>query len=110
MRLESVTSLFVDLDGVELRRWISESWVRPDPADGGNWTFHEVDIARVRLIYDLRREFDTPEETVPMILSLVDQIYELRAQLKSTMEIIYRQPEDIRQTLLTALTSGRRAG
>ena len=82
LQLTAVTALFVDLPAQELTGWIERGWVRPDSADSG-WVFQEIDVARVRLIHDLRRGMDVGEDTIPLVLSLLDQVYELRAQLKA---------------------------
>lgn len=80
MRLDAVVLLFRDLDRAELAGWVARRWVRPEPA-GDDWLFAAVDVARVRLIHDLRRAMEVPEETMPLVLSLLDQVYELRAAL-----------------------------
>jgi chaperone modulatory protein CbpM len=103
MRLEAVTQLFADLDVTELRGWIAQRWVQPDPGGEDIWVFQEIDIARVRLIYDLRRSFDTSEEAVPMVLSLVDQLYELRCRLRAVMQAVDRQPAEVREAVASAL-------
>ena len=81
MRLDAVVLLFTDLDRDELSGWIARRWVRPEPA-GDDFAFEEIDIARVRLIHDLHRAMAIAEDTIPLVLSLLDQIYELRAALK----------------------------
>jgi chaperone modulatory protein CbpM len=101
MRLEAVAALFGDLDTIELTSWVEARWVRPEGTEGG-WEFREVDVARVRLIHDLRHEYATPPETVPMVLGLLDQLYALRAEMRAIERAIDSQPEDVRQRLLAA--------
>jgi chaperone modulatory protein CbpM len=84
MNITEVTALFSDLSQVELVHWVEQGWVIPD-ADGTAYMFHEIDVARVRLIHDLRRDMDVGEDAVPLVLSLLDQIYELRSQLKAAL-------------------------
>jgi chaperone modulatory protein CbpM len=103
MQLESVIALFPDLDAVELTAWIEHRWVLPQPGEGGVWIFHDIDIARVRLIYDLRRHLDTPEETLPVVLSLLDQVYDMRRKLNAVSRALENQPADVRATLLAIL-------
>jgi len=105
--LDAVMTLFPDLDPPELVGWIEQSWVRPEPADGGRWVFDEVDLARVRLIYDLRRGLDTPPETIPLVLSLLDQIYELRCALNTVTHALSTQPREVRTAVLAALRARR---
>ena len=84
MNITEVTALFSDLSQVELVHWVEQGWVMPD-AEGTVYVFREIDVARVRLIHDLRRDMDLGEDAVPMVLSLLDQIYELRSQLKAVV-------------------------
>ena len=101
--VEAVAALFPDLETVELTTWIERSWVEPEPGGDGGWIFQEIDVARVRLIYDLRRDMAVAEDTVPLVLSLLDQVYELRAQLKSVTRAIEHLPEPVRAQILAAL-------
>ena len=84
MDITEVTALFSDLTQVELVRWVEQGWVVPD-AEGTAFVFREIDVARVRLIHDLRRDMDVGEDAIPLVLSLLDQIYELRSQLKEAL-------------------------
>jgi len=107
MRIDTVVTLFPDLEIIELRHWIDQRWVQPEPADGETWIFHAVDLARVHLIYDLRREFDTPEETVPMLLSLLDQVYDLRRTMKTLVNAVRTQPPEVQTAILAAFETAR---
>ena len=103
MRLDAIVALFPDLEKVELTTWVERRWVEPEPAGDGGWVFHEIDVARVRLIYDLRRELEVAEETVPLVLSLLDQLYDMRATLKGVMRALERQPPAVKAAVIAAL-------
>ena len=98
MRSEAVLALLGDLDAGELTAWIERGWVRPETGEAG-WELLEIDVARVRLIHDLRRRMDIAEDTVPLVLSLLDQVYALRAQLRDVLATVERQPPEIRAVL-----------
>ena len=53
---DAVIRLIGDLQAEELRRWIDERWVRPE-GDGPTYVFLEVDVARVRLIRELKERY-----------------------------------------------------
>src|ERR1700722_4179527 len=73
----------------DLERWIANEWVRPDPqADG--YAFREIDVARVRLILEMRDDMDVDEAALPVVLSLLDQIYDLRRQLREVGDALAR--------------------
>jgi chaperone modulatory protein CbpM len=107
-RLDTVIALYPTLERAELVSWIERHWVVPDGDEIAGWEFHEIDVARVRLIYDLRRDLDVPEENIPLVLSLLDQIYELRTRLKLVSGAIQRQPASVQEAIRALLsdTSG----
>ncbi len=102
MRLEDLLPLFPDLEAVEITTWVERGWVCP-AGGGGRWEFREIDVARVRLVRDLRREMDVEEETVPLVLSLLDQLYDVRRTLRGVATALEGQPEDVRAAVLEAL-------
>lgn len=98
MSFDAVIRLVGDLQAEELRRWIAERWVRPESGVEG-YVFHEVDIARVRLIRELRYELAIDEEAMPVVLQLLDQVYALRRRLRAVAAAIEEQPEAVRAAL-----------
>ena len=114
MRIASVVALFADLPEAELTSWVVRGWVQPDESDPGageggveaGWEFHEIDVARVRLIHDLRRAMAIDEATMPLVLSLLDQVYALRGTLRDLLRALEAQPEEVRTTVLAALRRG----
>lgn len=108
MDIYAVTALFADLPDVELVSWVERGWVVPETADTG-LIFHEIDVARVRLIHDLRRDLDIGEDAMPVVLSLLDQVYELRGTLKSLLRALQSQPPDVQAQLLSVLGPSRRS-
>ena len=102
MDITAVIALFSGLSEVELVTWVERGWVIPDDA-GSGLEFHEIDVARVRLIHDLRHGMDVGEDAVPLVLSLLDQVYELRSRLKSVLHAVEAQPGDVKVAILAAL-------
>ena len=113
---------FAELDRAELARWIERRWIVPEPrpvadsvedsAESGaeTWLFHEVDIARVELILDIRREFTVDEETLSLVLGMLDQIYSLRRQIRRLCGAIESQPSEIREAIRRALSQAGPGG
>ena len=91
------------LDRHDLERWISNDWVRADPKDG-TLIFGEIDVFRVRLIRELRDDMDINEAALPIVLSLLDQVYDLRRRMRELSGAIGETvPEDVQRTLLKRL-------
>ena len=67
----------------ELERWVEDRLLLPE--DEG---FEEVDIARARLIVELRRDFALDEEALSLVLSLLDQVYALRRQVRALCDAL----------------------
>lgn len=65
----------------DLERWIANAWVKPD-GPSGNYQFRDIDVARVRLILELRDELEVNEAALPVVLLLLDQLYDLRRRLR----------------------------
>lgn len=96
------------LDRAELVRWVENRWVVPEqPGERGGWVFHEVDVARVELILDIRREFAIDDEALSLVLGLLDQVYSLRRQMRRLSAALEAQPPDIRDAIRKALPPGR---
>jgi chaperone modulatory protein CbpM len=90
------------LDAAELTLWIDSGWVRPE-GEAGAWLFREVDVARVRLIVEMRRDLAIDADAVPVVLSLLDQLYGLRRELGALCGAIAVQPEPTRLAIAAAL-------
>ena len=93
MTLGDILDTF-DLESGELDVWISAQWVRPERRDG-DYVFTEVDVARVRLISEIRYDMGVDADAMPVVLSLLDQVYDLRRQLKCLGQAVAAQPEDV---------------
>ena len=85
----------------ELRLWVNEGWIRPATGDAGP-VFDDLDVARIRLICDLRTDMSLPDDAVPVVLSLLDQVHGLRRELRRLAEAVEAQPDEIRQAIVTA--------
>ena len=89
----------------ELRLWVEMGWVRPANSDGGP-VFDDLDVARIRLVCDLREDMSLPDDAVPVVLSLLDQIHGLRRELRGLAGAVDTQPDEIRQAIVAAYRTG----
>lgn len=107
MRLTAVVAQFTGqgisgLNEPELVAWIERGWIRPDTT-GADPELHDIDIARIRLIHDLRTLMQIEDETIPLVLSLLDQVYELRAGLRAVLRAVEAQPAAVREAILAGI-------
>jgi len=100
--MTTIDILVTQLSGLQrqdLERWIANQWVRPDRA-ADDYVFGEIDVARVRLILELRDDLQVNEEALPVVLSLLDQLYEQRRRMRELCEALRRTaPDEVRRTL-----------
>lgn len=82
----------------DLQAWVRAGWVRPARAEDGG-VFDETDIARLRLICDLRSEMAVPQDVVPLVLSLLDQVHGLRRELRQVIDAIEGEPQETRSSI-----------
>ena len=78
---------YSDLQMQTLDFWLEQRWLLPEETPSGV-SFSDVDVARARLIQDLKTIFGVNDESVDVILHLVDQLHGLRgafAQLQKEM-------------------------
>ncbi|MBC7638017.1 MAG: hypothetical protein H7251_20720 [Acetobacteraceae bacterium] len=98
--IEMLMTAVASLQRDDLERWIANQWVRPD-GQPGEYVFREIDVARVTLILELRDELHIDEEMLPVVLSLMDQVYDLRRRLRRLDDAIATiAPENVRRELV----------
>ncbi len=83
----------------ELDLFLAQGWVRAEM--GVTPGFNPVDVARIRLIVELRGALAIDDTTLPVILSLLDQLYTTRRQLR---RVLTEAEPALRDRLLQVLT------
>jgi chaperone modulatory protein CbpM len=107
IRFAAVVAQFPELAAPDLTDWIARGWVQPEGASDAEWVFSDIDVARVRLIFELRIRMAVDEDALPLVLSLLDQIYGLRGTVQAMLRALDSQPPTVRAAVLGAVTSGR---
>jgi chaperone modulatory protein CbpM len=100
--MRTMSELLVEIGTVEereVRHWIAESWIHPE-GGGAELRFTRTDVARVRLIRELRHDLAIEEESLPVVLSLLDQLYATRRRLRALSEAVAGEPAETRTRLL----------
>jgi chaperone modulatory protein CbpM len=77
------------LDTEVLDTWIEAGWLQPGGSQSSR-EFSDIDLARARLIGDLRRDLGVNDEAIPVVLDLIDQIHGLRRLVR---ELVARRPQ-----------------
>lgn len=69
-----------ELSSDTIEFFISEEWIIPADRDSG--LFDEEDLARIRFIRELREDLGVNDDSISIILNLVDQLYYVRSQIE----------------------------
>ena len=102
MRLAGVIALVPTVTAPELEDWIGRGWVLP-AGEAPDWAFAEIDVARVRLLRELRHDLGVEADTLPLVLSLLDRLHGLRCALDALLDAAAALPPAQRAALLEAL-------
>ena len=86
----------------DLEAWIREELVVPRQ-EAGTLFFTDKECARVRLICTLRYELEIDTDTLPVVLSLVDQLYDTRQRLLSLTAAVAAQDKAVQAAIIAAL-------
>jgi len=73
------------LDAQAVDAWIEAGWLRPHGSRSSH-EFSDIDLARARLIADLRGGLGVNDEAIPVVLDLIDQIHGLRRLVRELVE------------------------
>ncbi len=95
------------LDAVALQRWIEQGWVLPHRDHQGSVLFDPSDVVRVQLICDLHYDLSIEEDSMPVVLSLLDQLYATRRALGALMSAVQTLPDTIQAEIAQAVASKR---
>lgn len=85
-----------------LRLWVRNGWIAPAAGSDGP-VFDDIDLARMRLVCQLMDELNLNEDAVATVLSLMDQVYGLRCELRRLGEAVERQPKSVRRDIVRAV-------
>ena len=81
-----------------LLTWIEEGVIAPHRDDQG-YLFDRIDESRVALCCDLHYRMGLEHASLPVILSLIDQLHDARHYLRKLTRAVTEQPEAIRQEI-----------
>lgn len=72
------------LDEIFIYECIQREWIIPSNME--ETLLDQEDVARILLIKDLKEEFGVNDESIPIILHLIDQIHWLKSRLSQYMK------------------------
>jgi chaperone modulatory protein CbpM len=98
IRESELITHFTYLERQVLLTWIEDGVVAPQRDDEG-YLFDAIDEARVALACDLHYRMGLEHASLPVILSLIDQLHDARHHLRALTQAVAEQPEGVRQQI-----------
>jgi chaperone modulatory protein CbpM len=108
MRVDDLVAEINALQRSDLEAWIREELVVPRQ-NAGTLLFSEMECARIRLICTLHYELEIDAGTLPVVLSLIDQLYDTRQRLLSLTAAVAAQDKSVQAAIISAMKSDGRA-
>ncbi|MFO1106683.1 MAG: hypothetical protein U1E34_11325 [Amaricoccus sp.] len=102
MLIEELTATITRLRRGDLEAWIRDELVAPTPGSEPP-AFSEMECARVRLLCTLTYELEVEGETLPLVVSLLDQLYETRQKLLSLTAAVTAEDPAVRRAILARI-------
>lgn len=102
MSIDDLVAAIAVLQRGDLETWIREELVVPQQ-ETGTPHFTDMECARVRLICTLHYELEIDADTLPVVLSLVDQLYNTRQRLLSLTAAVAAQDKTVQAAIIAAI-------
>lgn len=109
MRAQELAGDIAILSVADLLRWIAADLVAPIRSRG-DFMFSDRECARVRLICALRWDMEVDEQSLPVVLSLLDQLYAARAETAVLADAVARQSPAVQAAIAAAASGGPKVG
>jgi len=100
--IEAISRLTSD----RLTEYLAAEIVIPEQSDDGV-VYHSIDVARLELACELHEQYDMEADALSMMISLIDQMHGLRAELREVLNAVEAQPDPVRQQLIEVIGTAR---
>ena len=108
MRIDELVAAIDSLQRSDLESWIEDRLVVAS-REAETFLFSDMESARVRLLCTLRYELEIDADTLPVVMSLIDELYHTRQRLLSLAAAVAAQEENVQDSIVAALGSGKLA-
>lgn len=98
IRESDLIAQFTVLERQVLLTWIEEGVVAPHSDEQG-YLFDAVDESRIALACDLHYRMGLEHASLPVILSLIDQLHDTRHHLRALTRAVSEQPDTVQQDI-----------
>lgn len=100
---EVLEMLEARIDRQTLEDYITREWLRPVYQPTG-WYFEEIDIARLQLVCHLTQDIEVNDQGMDVVLSLLDQLYGIRAHAQKLNQAIALQSPEVQAKIMMVMS------
>lgn len=106
IRESELIAQFTCLEHQVLLAWIQDGVLAPHRDEQG-YLFDRVDESRVALACDLHYRMGLEHASLPVILSLIDQLHDVRHHLRALTRAVAEQPDAVQAEISQRLVISR---
>ena len=103
---DQIVTMVEQLTHHQLISFINAEVVTPVHTEHG-LVFSKVDLVRIELLCELSEQFDLDDDALGVVISLIDQLHGVRAELRTVLEVIETEPVDVQNRIGKALQYAR---
>ncbi|WP_300069436.1 hypothetical protein [uncultured Ruegeria sp.] len=103
---EELIATITRLTSDRLSEYLAAEIVIPEQSEQG-WVYQSIDVARLELACELHEQYDMEADALSMMISLIDQMHCLRAELREVLSAVEAQPDAVRNTLIEVIGTAR---
>lgn len=104
MAIDDLLATMPSLQRSDLEGWIRDELVIAER--DAVLSFSDMECARIRLICTLTYELEIDSGALPVVLSLLDQLYDTRRRLMSLTRAVTLQDKTIQASIVAAMSPG----
>lgn len=71
--------------------------------------YRRLDIVRMELLCELSEGFDLEDDALGVVISLIDQLHGVRAELRAVVDAIAHEPPEVRERVRQIVRAARAA-
>jgi len=72
--------------------------------------YRQIDLVRMELLCELTEEFELNDDALTVVMSLVDQLHGVRAELRAVLDAVAAEPAEVCDRICDAAGRQRRDG
>ena len=103
---DEVLATIARLTPDRLSVYLAAEIVIPEQTEQG-LVYQSIDVARLELACELHDQYDMEADALSMMISLIDQMHGLRAELREVLNAVEAQPEPVRQQVIEVIGTAR---